>query len=173
MKSVAAAVAILFCVGCQRDNDGAELRRRIESMESRLTTAEAEFRLFAGTNYTAQSAAIPASGPSRIEDAEWRRELREDFRALHLQVIDHPTLLEVDVEVRRILDERAAAFKNQASRPGAAVPQPVKGEQLKDGVPISVWNQIAERVAKSHPDSFSLQELLIRSEIEAWQKIHR
>lgn len=80
----------------------------------------------------------------------------------------------IGAEVERILEERAQAFRAVA-RPVAVQPVGVqaKAEALKDGVPVSVWNQIAERARTKWAGDFNMQEAEIRWQTEAWRKVNR
>lgn len=76
--------------------------------------------------------------------------------------------------VELVLEDRAAAFRASARTPLAPVAgTPVAKGGVKDGVPVSVWNQIAARARTEWPGNFQMQAAEIRWQTEAWRKVNR
>ena len=49
----------------------------------------------------------------------------------------------------------------------------MKVVKFKDGVPISVYNDIAAEAARDWPKDYSMQDWQIKREIEAYKKLHQ
>jgi hypothetical protein len=43
---------------------------------------------------------------------------------------------------------------------------------MKEGVPLDVYEGIAANAAKEYPNSYSMQESVIKWEVEAYKKLH-
>jgi hypothetical protein len=68
----------------------------------------------------------------------------------------------------RIAEQNSAALPTPA-RAGTAGPVTTA---TKNGVPISVYNQIAADAAREWPESYSMQVAVIEHECETWLKLH-
>lgn len=69
--------------------------------------------------------------------------------------------------------EQVLALTNSPVPPVQRVARAINPNQLKAGVPIAIYNQIAAGAAKEWPGNFAMQEHEINRQIEAWQKLNR
>lgn len=82
------------------------------------------------------------------------------------------------------IERRVAALETNNSRPGPLAVRPQiyamtnrptlgPGMVMRDGVPIAIWNQIFSEAQKLWPRDFHMQEYELKSQIEAYRKLHR
>lgn len=65
------------------------------------------------------------------------------------------------------------AWAKQYSYRQPTVVQPSTAtDGYKEGIPLSIYNQIAIKAAKEWPEDYSQQEYTIRHEVEAYKKLH-
>lgn len=169
--SIVLWIACSFFVGCNRKD--AELERRVQKLEEKVSgTLDAQLHLIdmlrdrdSNSMWGLTNLVLKMSEAHRA-DADFQDgvvKFMDDFeRRVRVFAAD---------ELERQLQARAAQFKAGA-RPVAPAPgRPA--EAVRDGVPLAVWNQIANEAAAKWPGNFEMQEYTIRNQIEAWRKIQR
>jgi hypothetical protein len=161
------AAGLIFC-GCSNSAKERALEKRVAALECELS----ELR----TNLVA---VLDKYEARQVED--WRKleASNAKIQAGNQRVLEHveawPDLVRqsVETEVQRVLEARDVDAKLVAGKPIALRAAPARAEPLKDGVPISVWNQISAAAAKEWPGDFRMQAYVIKNQTEAWQKLHR
>lgn len=162
------ALAVLLC-GCNgaAERKAAEQERRIGQLEAKLQEIYGVLEKVADRNeHTLVLLTNSASISDRIEQstAVFHRRVLDFMEGEERRVTDI-----VSVELERLLQARAAALAK------GRVPAPVAkaAEATRDGVPVSIWNEIAATAAKKWPGNFRMQDFDIREQVEAWQKLNR
>lgn len=107
---------------------------------------------------------------------ELREQQDKDFSAYtnHLN-----TLMVFFESVQPRLEEMQGGMQRLMAMTNSPVPvvqkvaRAVNPNQTKNGVPISVYNQIASDAAKRWPNNYEMQEFQINNQIESWLKLNR
>jgi hypothetical protein len=88
-------------------------------------------------------------------------------------------LIEENQESEKVVKAQIEILANSLTnqKPRAAVqyvPQPAVRpvQQLKSGVPVVIYNQIAADAARRYPTDFEMQNYIIKGQVEAYRKLH-
>lgn len=144
-------------IGCGHKPDARDAE--IESLKQRVRTLEehVDKNTKSINNWQpmldAQNAALEAGFDSDSADF-----------ALLMNTSDRVELLD-----KRITKLETAPVPRTAA---ATTPRPPPAATMKDGVPVDVYNQIRAKIERDWPTDYSLQVTLIKSEIEAYKKLH-
>lgn len=156
---------------------GCGQKAEIQRLEKRVSELEARHERLR-TNFNGLLDEEIAFGKKKISDnakfvvewealgAEARRERTSFFDSLP-QVVEE----QVAAEVKRSLDALRAQA-GQRAPVAAARPAVAAQEPTRQGIPLSVYNQIAADVTKRYPADFSMQRILIDGQIEDYKKLH-
>lgn len=174
MKSLCWGVLVVAALcGCSQPKS-TELEKRVQELEAKVTRLKADFResldlqltnsMEMASNY--RDLHLASSNVAVLWEERFRTEVAwMEGEAARVREIAAD-------ELERQLQSRAAQFK--AGRPAGPAPAlGVRGaEPLREGVPVSVYNQIATDVAKRYPTDFSMQKILIADQVESYLKLH-
>lgn len=107
---------------------------------------------------------------------ELREQQDKDFAAYtnHLnQMVTLFTKAQKQMEVVQSGMQQLLAMTNSPIPVVQKVARAVNPNQTKNGVPITVYNQIASDAAKQWPNNYEMQEFQIKNQIESWTKLNR
>lgn len=165
------AVSAVLC-GCARK--AGDLEQRVQRLESKVTNlvSIAEDLVKASAE---QNSDVQKLGTNLIQWMQARGNQADAVQTwVESALAEHDTRVKLLVaeELDRQLQARAAQFKAGTRPTPAPVGATRAAEPLRDGVPVSVYNQIAAEAAKEWPGNFTMQEWEIRHQIEAYRKLH-
>jgi len=152
----------------------AALQQRVEMVEAKWGRLRTNLLDVLTRSMASQERAV-IEWRSQVSESEeksqlrWREFTREllDSRSKQIEAFPELVRAEIDQELKR----RVAAARPGQPAPARPAVRPAEG--FKDGVPLSVWNQIAASAAAEWPGNFSMQSYEVNHQVEAWQKLNR
>jgi hypothetical protein len=171
MKHFVLLIVVLAALcGCSDSPKQRALEKRLAALEHRVQTLAEITITFHSTNATNWESLMVASEARDQAQARLNGHYEKRLILLEERLDGFPELVraEIDEELKRRV---AAAKQPGQAAPARAAARPA-AEATREGVPLSVYNQIAADAAKLLPGQYGLQEVQIKMEIEAFRKLH-
>lgn len=146
--------------GCQPD---AKMEERIKSVELRQEKLRGEVAELSELTKELSKTTRDTYGSLMAGNAEMRTNLAN---ALNI-------IWDIQADMEAVRATNAILLAARAQRPVAVMPaQRYQPMQLRDGVPIGTYNEIAADATRKWPGNFEMQAYEIKLQTEAYRKLH-